>query len=66
MHKGVFTEETCNVVRLLVKAGCSWNYIGKVISAVLESTGIKTVGNISNPSITCILHEGFFAAQIQL
>ena len=66
MHKGVFTEETRNVVRLLVKAGCSRNYIGKVISAVLESAEIKTVGNISNPSITRILREGFFAAQIQL
>jgi Fic family protein len=47
MHKGVFTEETRNVVRLLVKAGCSRNYISKVISTVLESAGIKTVGNIS-------------------
>ena len=66
MHKGVFTEETRNVVHLLVKAGCSRNYIGKVISTVLESAGIKTVGDISNPSITRILREGFFAAQIQL
>ena len=31
MHKGVFTEETRNVVRLLVKSGCSRNYIGQVI-----------------------------------
>ena len=66
MHKGVFTEETRNVVRLLVKAGCSRNYISEVISAVLKSAGITTVGTISRPSIARILHEGYFAAQIQL
>jgi len=47
MEKGVFTEETRNVVRLLVKAGCSRNYINEVISTVLNSTGITVVGNIS-------------------
>ena len=66
MHKGVFTEETRNVVRLLVKAGCSRNYINEVISAVLKSTGITTIGTISQPSISQVLHEGYFAAQIQL
>jgi hypothetical protein len=66
MHKGVFTEETRNVVRLLVKAGCSRNYISEVISAVLKSAGITTVGTISRPSISRILREGYFAAQIQL
>ena len=66
MHKGVFTEETRNVVRLLVKAGCSRNYISEVISAVLKSAGITTVGTISRPTISRILREGYFAAQIQL
>ncbi len=51
-HKGVFTEDTQNVVRLLVKAGCSQNYISEVISAVLKSAGIMTVGTISHPSIS--------------
>ena len=66
MHKGVFTEETRNVVRLLVKAGCSRNYISEVISTVLKYAGITTVGKISRPSISRILREGYFAAQIQL
>jgi hypothetical protein len=66
MHKGVFTEETRNVVRLLVKAGCSRNYISEVISAVLKSAGITTVSTISRPTISRILREGYFAAQIQL
>ena len=65
-HKSVFTEETRNVVRLLIKAGCSRNYISKVISAVLKSAGITTVGTISCPSISRILREDYFAAQIQL
>ena len=66
MHKGVFTEETRNVVRLLVKAGCSRNYIGQVISTVLKSAGMTTVDSISSPTISRILREGYFAAQIQL
>ena len=66
MQKGVFTEETRNVVRLLVKAGCSRNLIGEVISAVLKSAGITAVGSISRTSISQILCEGYFAAQIQL
>ena len=52
MHKGVFTEETCNVVHLLVKAGCSQNYIGQFISSILKSAGITTIGTISHPSIS--------------
>jgi len=65
-HKGVFTEETRNVVRLLVKAGCSQNHISEVISAVLKSADITIIGTISHPSISRILHKGYFAAQIQL
>lgn len=65
-EKGVFTEETWNIVRLLVKAGCSRNYIHEVISTILASAGIKTVGGISRPSVARILREGYFAAQIQL
>jgi len=66
MHKGVYTEETRNVVCLLVKAGCSRNYINAVLTAVLKSAGITSVGNISRASIARILHEGYYAAQIQL
>jgi len=65
-HKSVFTEETWNVVHLLVKAGCLWNYISEVISAILKSAGMITVGTISHPSVSQILYEGYFAAQIQL
>jgi len=64
MKKGVFTEQTRNLVHLLAKAGCSGNYINEVIVAVLQSAGIETVGHM--PSVTQIIREGFFAAQIQL
>lgn len=66
MHKGVITEEIRNVVRTLVNAGCSRKYIPDVITTVLKSAGIKSVGSISRPSIGCIIHEGYFAAQMQL
>ena len=47
MQKGVFTKETRNVVCLLVKAGCSRNLVGEVISAVLKSAGITGVGSVA-------------------
>ena len=66
MSKGVFTEETRNIVRLLIKAGCSGNYVNKVIHKILKSAGIQTIGKISRPSVSHIVREGFYAAQIQL
>ena len=66
MNKGVFTEETRNVVWLLVKAGCSRKYVNEVISSVLQSAGINPVGSISRTTVARVVHEGYFAAQIQL
>lgn len=42
MSKGIFTEDTRNLVRLLVKASCSWNYINEVITATLALAGIAS------------------------
>ena len=66
MKKGVFTNETRNLVQILVRAGCSRNYINEVIVAVLKSAGVDVIGCISRTSITRILREGYIAAQIQL
>ena len=66
MNKGVFTEETQNVVWLLVKAGCSRKYVNEVIYSVLQSAGITPVGSVSPSTAARIVHEGYFAAQIQL
>src|SRR6266568_1594555 len=37
IKKGVFTNETQNLVQILVRADCSCSYINKVIVAVLKS-----------------------------
>lgn len=66
MKKGVFTNETRNLVQILVRAGCSRNYINEVIVAVLKSAGVDVVGGISRTSVSRILREGYIAAQIQL
>ena len=65
-HKGIFKEETRNLVRLLSQSGCSANCINDIISAVLNTVGITMVGSISRRSVARIIREGYFAAQIQL
>lgn len=65
-EKGVYTNATRDIVRLLVKAGCSRNYIYTVISTILASAGIETIGSISRTSVARIIREGYIAAQIQL
>ncbi len=65
-HKGIFTQETRNLVRLLSQSGCSANRINEIISAVFNTVGITMVGSISRRSVARIIREGYFAAQIQL
>ena len=65
-NKGIFTEDTRNLVRLLFQAGCSANHISKIITAVLKTAGITTDRSISRTSVSRIIREGYFAAQIQL
>ncbi|KAF8237492.1 hypothetical protein L208DRAFT_1247176, partial [Tricholoma matsutake] len=64
-HKGVYTETTWNLVCFLVKAGCSRHCVHDVIHAVLKSAGITTIGTISHTTVSCIIAEGYIAAQIQ-
>lgn len=66
LSKGVYTEATRNLICLLVKAGCSRGYVGEVIQAVLKSAGITAIGNISRTTVSRIITEGYYAAQIQL
>src|SRR6266545_7086773 len=40
-HKGIFKEETRNLVRLLSQSGCSANCINDIISAVLNTVGLE-------------------------
>ncbi|KAF8811071.1 hypothetical protein BYT27DRAFT_7090371, partial [Phlegmacium glaucopus] len=47
VKKGVYSEQTQNLVCILVQAGVSAKNIMGVIKAVLGIAGITTVGNIS-------------------
>lgn len=66
LHKGAYTEETRNLIRLLVHAGCSREYIGHVIYAVFKTAGISVKGNISRCSVGRVLNQGYVAACLQL
>jgi hypothetical protein len=66
MKKGVYTEDTRNLIRLLTKAGCSAGYIGEVIIAVLKTAGITAIGSPSRRTVSRALVEGFVASQVQL
>ncbi|KAF8805344.1 hypothetical protein BYT27DRAFT_7023033, partial [Phlegmacium glaucopus] len=66
LKKGVYSEQTQNLVRILVQAGVSAKNIMGVIKAVLGIAGITTVGNISPHTVAQIIREGYIAACIQL
>ncbi|KAF8228624.1 hypothetical protein L208DRAFT_1290548, partial [Tricholoma matsutake] len=66
LHKGIYTQETQNLIHLLVKAGCSKEYVSTVIMVILKSAGITTKGFISHRTVSHILMEGYVASQIQL
>ncbi|KAF8222448.1 hypothetical protein L208DRAFT_1322599, partial [Tricholoma matsutake] len=66
LHKGIYTQETWNLIHLLVKAGCSKEYVSTVIMAILKSAGIMTKRSISCQTVSHILMEGYVASQIQL
>jgi hypothetical protein len=66
LKKGVYSEETRNLVRILVEANVSNVHIMGVIEAVLAAAGIKAVGRLSARTISRIIKEGYIAACIQL
>ncbi|KAF8806328.1 hypothetical protein BYT27DRAFT_7103258, partial [Phlegmacium glaucopus] len=66
LKKGVYSEQTQNLVCILVQAGVSAKNIMGVIKAVLGIAGITTVGNISPYTVAQITWEGYIAACIQL
>ena len=66
MHKGVYAESTRQLVRFLVKAGCTRDKIASVIHEVLKIANVQAVGKISQRSVSRMIIEGFFASQMQL
>lgn len=66
LYKGVYTEQTRSLIRILVQAGCSQAHVGKVIHAVFGAAGISVHGKFSRETVSRVIKEGFIAAQIQL
>lgn len=66
LNKGVYSQETRNLVRILVQANVSNQNIMHVIESVLAAAGITAVGRITPRSVSRIIKEGYIAACIQL
>src|SRR6266487_2732589 len=66
LHKGVYTEQTRSLIRILVQAGCSHAHVGEVIHAVFGAAGISVHGKFSRTTVSRVILEGYYAAQIQL
>ena len=66
LHKGVYTETTRSLIHLLVQLGCSKENVSKVIHAVLKTAGISVHGDVSRCTVSRVILEGYFAAQVQL
>lgn len=66
LHKGTYSEDTRNLIRLLVQAGCSREHVSKVIHAVFKVAGISVKGDISRRTVSRVILEGYYAAQVQL
>jgi len=65
-HKGVYKEDTRNLIRMLVQSGCSRQHVGEIIHAVLRVAGITVKGDVSRRTISRVIQEGYYAAQVQL
>jgi hypothetical protein len=50
----------------LVQAGCSRAYVDQVIHEVFKTAGISVRGNISRRTVSRVVLEGYYAAQMQL
>ena len=66
LYKGVYTEDTRRLIQLIVQAGCSREHVSKVIHAVLGAAGITVKGKISRHTVSRVILEGYYAAQVQL
>jgi hypothetical protein len=66
LHKGVYSEKTWSLIRLLVQAGCSRPYVDLVIHEVFKTAGISVHGHVSRRTVSRVVLEGYFAAQMQL
>jgi hypothetical protein len=67
MDKGVYTEEARELCRVLVNAGCSQDFVGRVIEEVLTAAGISVVGpTMSGRTVARSILEGGIMADMQI
>ncbi|KAG2738962.1 hypothetical protein P692DRAFT_20757827, partial [Suillus brevipes Sb2] len=63
---GVYTSEARDLARFLVRAGCSQESIGRVVSRITKLVGMSTNHAMSRRSVARALIEGGVASRIQL
>lgn len=66
VKKGVYSNETRILVRILSQVGVSNLNVMKVIQSVLDTAGIKPIGNMSARTVARIIEEGYYASKVQL
>jgi len=67
MEKGVYTEEACDLCRILVNAGCSQDLVGNAMVAILAAVGLTIKGpSMSKRTVARSILEGGIMADIQL
>jgi hypothetical protein len=64
--RGVYTPAARALARMLVKAGCSQQAIGLIISDVAKGAGLAVNGQMSCRTVQRCLIEGGVAAHVQL
>lgn len=66
VKKGVYDHKARALARLLVKAGCAQDWVGKVIQAVLEMAGIECPDEMSRRTVKHAILEGGMLADMQI
>jgi hypothetical protein len=66
LQKGVYSPQSRELARTLVAAGCSREYVAKVIKAVCKNAGVTVHGSMSRRTVSRAVLEGGIAAQIQI
>ena len=66
VKKGVYDPQARALARLLVKAGCAQDWVGKVIQAVLEMAGVECPDKMSRQTVKRAVLEGGMLADMQI
>lgn len=66
LHKGVYSPAARQLARVLTHAGCSRQYVSKVIKIVCETAGIEVKGDMSRRTVGRVILEGGMASEVQL